>query len=188
MTEDADLGFRLARQGWRTAVLASTTWEEAPATFNQWIKQRTRWLKGWMQTYLVHTRQPWRLNAELGMRGSLGFHALMGALILSALVHPLFYALLAYHTLLGQFFDAADTIAGTVFWTIAWVNLGAGYIISILVGALSVWRRGRRDLALSALLMPLIWLLMSVAAYRALYQLVFDPYLWEKTEHGMGPN
>jgi glycosyltransferase XagB len=88
VTEDADLGFRMARRGWRTTVLASTTWEEAPATFRQWIRQRTRWLKGWMQTYLVHTRQPWRLNAELGLRGALGFHGLMGALILSALVHP----------------------------------------------------------------------------------------------------
>ena len=90
VTEDADLGFRLARRGLRTVILASTTWEEAPVDLGQWVKQRTRWLKGWLQTYLVHTRQPFRLTAELGLRGALGFHALMGALILSALVH-LFY-------------------------------------------------------------------------------------------------
>ena len=184
VTEDADLGFRMARRGWRTTVLASTTWEEAPATIGQWIRQRTRWLKGWMQTYLVHTRQPWRLNAELGLRGALGFHALMGALILSALVHPLFYVLVAYHALHGELLTPSDTIAGTIFWAIACFNLGAGYVTSIFVGALSVWRRRRRELALSALFMPVLWLLMSVAAYRALYQLVRDPYLWEKTEHG----
>jgi len=185
VTEDADLGFRMARRGWRTTILASTTWEEAPVTIGQWIRQRTRWLKGWMQTYLVHTRRPWRLNAELGMRGALGFHALMGALILSALVHPLFYVLLAYHALLGELLTPSDTMAGTLFWTVACINLAGGYIASILVGALSVWRRGRRDLALSAVLMPVIWLLMSAAAYRALWQLVRDPYLWEKTEHGV---
>ena len=71
-------------------------------------------------------------------------------------------------------------------WTIACINLGAGYLVSMLVGALSVWRRGRRYLAKSVLLMPVMWLLMSVAAYRAVYQLFFDPYLWEKTEHGIG--
>jgi glycosyltransferase XagB len=72
VTEDADLGFRLARRGLRTAILASTTWEEAPVNLGQWVKQRTRWLKGWLQTYLVHTRQPFRLTAELGVRGALG--------------------------------------------------------------------------------------------------------------------
>src|SRR5262245_31196252 len=187
VTEDADLGFRLARQGWRTAVLASTTWEEAPVGFEQWFKQRTRWLKGWMQTYLVHTRQPWKLNAELGLRGALGFHAVMGGLVLSALVHPLFYALLAYHALTGQLLSPADTYAGAALWTVAWINLAAGYLSSILVGALSAIRRGRPRPALSALLMPLCWLLVSAAAYRALYQLARDPYLWEKTEHGKRP-
>jgi glycosyltransferase XagB len=186
VTEDADLGFRLARRGWRTAVVASTTWEEAPASLGPWIRQRTRWLKGWMQTYLVHTRQLWRLNAELGLRGALGFHALMGALLFSALVHPLFYMLLAYHFLAGELLTPSDTMTGAVFWAIACINLGAGYLTSILVGALSVWRRGRWYLALSALFMPLTWLLMSAAAYRALYQLIRDPYLWEKTEHGVG--
>ena len=185
VTEDADLGFRLARQGWRTAVLASTTWEEAPVAFGQWMKQRTRWLKGWMQTYLVHTRQLWKLNAELGLRGALGFHALMGALMLSALVHPWFYVLLAYHAWTGELLSSSDTIAGVAFWSIACVNLLAGYILSILVGAVSAWRRRRRDLALSAVFMPVLWLLMSLAAYRAVYQLFRNPYLWEKTEHGL---
>lgn len=184
VTEDADLGFRLARRGWRTAVLASTTWEEAPPVFGPWFRQRTRWLKGWMQTYLVHTRQPLRLVRELGLRGALGIHVLMGALILSALVHPLFYAVLGYHALSGEVLARADTGLGAVLWTIAWINLSAGYLVSILVGALSVSRRGRPGLAASALLMPVCWLLVSAAAYRALYQLATDPYRWEKTAHG----
>ncbi|HWB45827.1 MAG TPA: glycosyltransferase [Hyphomicrobiaceae bacterium] len=184
VTEDADLGIRLARRGYRTAVLQSTTWEEAPCTFLPWLKQRTRWLKGWMQTYLVHTRQPVRLARELGLGGALGFHALMGGLILSALLHPLFYVLLAYHALSGQLLARADSTIGALCWLLACTNLAAGYLVSILVGIVSVRRRGRRGLARSALLMPVAWLLISLAAYRALIQLVRDPFGWEKTEHG----
>ena len=184
VTEDADLGFRLARQGWRTTVVASTTWEEAPAGFRSWFRQRTRWLKGWMQTYLVHTRRPLRLVADLGLRGALGFHTLMGGLVLSALAHPLLYALLAWQAASGRLLAPAETLLEAVLWAAAWINLTAGYLASIAVGAVSALRRGQPGLALSALLMPLCWLLVSAAAYRALYQLATDPYRWEKTEHG----
>jgi glycosyltransferase involved in cell wall biosynthesis len=186
VTEDADLGFRLARRGWGTTVLSSTTWEEAPVSLSRWFKQRTRWLKGWMQTYIVHTRQPWRLGAELGLRGALGFHALMGGLVLLALMHPLLYMLLACHAASGRLLAPAETPAGAAFWAVAWINLAAGYLTSMAVGAASAWRRGQPGLMWSALSMPLCWLLVSAAAYRALYQLATDPYLWEKTEHGDG--
>jgi glycosyltransferase involved in cell wall biosynthesis len=185
VTEDADLGFRLARRGWRTTVVASTTWEEAPATFGSWLRQRTRWLKGWMQTYLVHTRRPLRLVADLGVRGTLGFHMLMGGLVLSALAHPLLYVLLAWQAAAGRLLAPAQTPLEAALWTAAWINLAAGYLASIAVGAASALRRGQPGLALSALLMPLCWLLVSAAAYRALYQLATDPYRWEKTEHGL---
>ena len=186
VTEDADLGIRLARQGYRTGVLGSTTWEEAPPVFAIWIKQRTRWLKGWMQTYLVHTRDLHRLNRDLGWRAAIGFHVLMGGLIASALVHPLVYALLLGHWLEGGLLAPAETLVGRVVWTIVWINLAICYAVSILVGILSVWRRGRPGLAMFALLTPLYWLLISLAAYRAVYQLARNPYLWEKTAHGSG--
>ena len=187
VTEDADLGIRIARLGYHTGVLASTTWEEAPPRFSVWLKQRTRWLKGWMQTYLVHTREPRRLNRELGLAAACGFHALMGGLIASALVHPLFYVLLAHHWLSGSLLAPAESTAGAVLWAIAGINLAIGYVVSILVGIVSVLRRRRPGLALHALLMPVYWLLVSAAAYRAIYQLVRAPYLWEKTEHGSAP-
>jgi cellulose synthase/poly-beta-1,6-N-acetylglucosamine synthase-like glycosyltransferase len=184
VTEDADLGVRLARLGYRTAVLASTTWEEAPASFGVWLKQRTRWLKGWMQTYLVHTRSLARLNRELGFLGAAGLHALMGGLIASVLVQPVFYVLLAWHAGTGQLFQPTQTTLGTVLLTVALINLGLGYLASVLVGMVSVWRRGRPGLAMHALFMPLYWLLISLAGYRALYQLFRTPFLWEKTPHG----
>jgi len=186
VTEDADLGFRLSRRGFYTGALTSTTWEEAPPRLGSWLRQRTRWLKGWMQTYIVHTRSLRRLNAELGLRAAAGLHVLMGGLIASALVHPLFYALLAYYWWTGELFVPAETKAGAVVWAVAWINLGAGYLVSIALGAASVCRRRRFGLALHALAMPLYWLLISIAAYRAAFQLVRDLYLWEKTEHGVG--
>ena len=87
VTEDADLGMRLARFGYRTAVIASTTYEEAPARFGPWLRQRTRWFKGWMQTWLVHMRSPLRLARELGLPGFAVFQLLVGGTVLAALIH-----------------------------------------------------------------------------------------------------
>lgn len=139
-----------------------------------------------MQTYLVHTRSLRRLNRDLGLRAAMGLHVLMGGLIVSALVHPWSYVLLGWHWLAGELMAPAETLAGTVVWSIVWINLAVGYAVSILVGVVSVWRRGQPGLAAFALLMPLYWLLISAAAYRAVWQFARDPYLWEKTEHGAG--
>ena len=193
VTEDADLGFRLARNGLQIAILNSTTWEEAPQTFSVWLKQRTRWLKGWMQTFLVHLRQPLRLTRELGLRKTVGLHVLLGGLLLAAIVHPWFYILLAGEALGFGVVPSSSTtwgngqlagIMATWLFFFGLVNLFAGYIAAIAIGAAAVSRRGRRDLAISGLTMPIYWLLISLAAYRALFQLITAPHNWEKTEHG----
>ncbi len=183
VTEDADLGVRLARLGWRVAMLNSTTWEEAPISLGQWWKQRTRWLKGWMQTYLVHTRQPWRLWQDLGVRPTIGFHAYLGGLILSALVQPIFYALILARLLSDDVVEMPALLGGEGMWWLAVGNLVVGYAAAILVGVISVRQRHHR-LTLSAMLLPACWLLISLAAYRALWQLWRDPFRWEKTQHG----
>lgn len=183
MTEDADLGIRLARAGWHVGVLDSTTWEEAPPTFPVWRGQRTRWLKGWMQTYLVHMRSPRRLWVELGPRRFLGFQVLMGGQILSALVHPWFYALLALDLWDGRLLSVPESLMGQLLLWIGAFNLVAGYASAIALGSIAAARRGRRRLAAHALLMPVYWLAISFAAYRALVQLVTAPYYWEKTDH-----
>jgi cellulose synthase/poly-beta-1,6-N-acetylglucosamine synthase-like glycosyltransferase len=183
VTEDADLGIRLARRGWTVEVLDSTTWEEAPERFGVWRGQRTRWLKGWMQTYLVHMREPWRLLRELGLRRFLGLQALMGGVVLSALVHPWFYVLAVLDAALGLIAVAPDTVTGHALWWLGIFNLATGYVTAVALGGAAVSARGGRALATHALLMPIYWLLVSLAAYRALWQLVTAPYLWEKTEH-----
>lgn len=212
VTEDADLGIRFARLGARVEVLASTTWEEAPASFPTWIGQRTRWLKGWMQTYVVHMRQPGRLWRELGAWRFTGFQLLMGGMIASALVHPWFYLAIAadliaspppapdpapISTPLGIPPDTTLDVntaqarvepggggqtSSLLFW-IGVINLLAGYLSAMALGALAVTRRGWASLGWQAVLMPVYWLLISLAAHRALIQLITAPHLWEKTDH-----
>jgi hypothetical protein len=137
-----------------------------------------------MQTYLVHTRHPFRLLRELGFFRTLGFHAFMGGLILSALVHPWFYVLLAWKGLNGDSLALPDLL-GPWLGAIAVATLVLGYLTGIIVGVVAAHRRGH-GLFLSALQMPLCWLLASLAAYRALWQLWRDPFRWEKTAHGHG--
>lgn len=183
VTEDADLGIRLARRGWDVGVIPSTTWEEAPTTFRIWKGQRTRWLKGWMQTYGVHMREPRLLWRELGARGFAGFQVLMGGMILSALVHPWFYLLLAVDFWSGRMLALPQGHAAQALLSIGLLNLIVGYVSAIALGTVATARRGRIDLAVHALMMPFYWLLISFAAHRALLELLWAPHYWEKTEH-----
>ena len=183
VTEDADLGIRLARKGYRVEVLDSTTWEEAPANYRTWRNQRTRWLKGWMQTYLVHMRLPLATARDLGWLRFLGLQVLMGGLILSTLVHPWFYAAAIWEAAAGPWAILEHGPVSNAVRVVAFANLVLGYVTGVALGALAVAGRNRYRLALSALLMPAYWLMISIAAYRALYQLATSPYDWEKTPH-----
>jgi cellulose synthase/poly-beta-1,6-N-acetylglucosamine synthase-like glycosyltransferase len=183
VTEDADLGIRLARAGWTVKVLASTTWEEAPANFKTWLKQRTRWLKGWMQTYLVHMRAPRRTARDLGWLRFFGLQVLMGGLILSALVHPWFYVVAIAEIAYGPLRTLHHHALSDLVTVIGITNLVLGYVTGVALGCVAVAGRARHTLAVWAFLMPVYWLLISLAAYRALLQLASTPYSWEKTQH-----
>jgi cellulose synthase/poly-beta-1,6-N-acetylglucosamine synthase-like glycosyltransferase len=184
VTEDADLGMRLARFGYRAGMIASTTSEEAPARLGAWLRQRTRWFKGWMQTWLVHMRAPHRLLRDLGLPGFLAFQLIVGGNVLAALVHPLFLAALIYAGFDGAPPWRGDMATETLAVLYAATAL-AGYLVSGLLGWMGLARRRLRSSAWVLLLMPLHWLLLSLAAWRALYQLVRKPYAWEKTAHGL---
>jgi cellulose synthase/poly-beta-1,6-N-acetylglucosamine synthase-like glycosyltransferase len=184
VTEDADLGTRLARSGYRCQVLSSTTFEEAPVRLASWLRQRTRWIKGYMQTWLVHMRRPAKLWQELGPAGFLGFQVMVGGTVLSALVHPWFYALAAFDLANGALL-ARPALLGLPFWLAATLSLSLGYLASMALGYLALKRRGTRELFVQVPLMPLYWLLISAAAYRAMWQFATDRFTWEKTEHGV---
>lgn len=185
VTEDADLGMRLARFGYRAAMIDSTTYEEAPVRPGPWLRQRTRWFKGWMQTWLVHMRDPRRLKRELGWPGFWCFQLIVGGNALAALVHPLFLIGLAAVVLTGVPLWTSDTLTGVVLPSIYVSTATLGYLVSAGLGLLGLSRRGLTANAWVLLLTPVHWLLLSVAAWRALYQLIVAPYVWEKTAHGL---
>lgn len=185
VTEDADLGMRIYRAGLRAEVLDSPTYEEAACHPGNWLRQRTRWLKGWMQTYCVHMRQPFRLLRELGLPGFLAFQGHFAGIIIAALVHPISYVVIIHDALSGVLFDRPETALGQHILTIALFNLIAGYAASLMLGFFVLQSRGVRKLIPQLVFIPFYWLLISAAAYRALYQLFTAPHFWEKTEHGV---
>lgn len=169
-------------------MLASTTYEEAPSRLWPWFRQRTRWFKGYVQTWFVHMRSPARLWRELGPSGFFGFQIVVGGTVLSALVHPWFYVLAGYDLGGATFLQRPPNLVGFPFWLVAWCDLLTGYIASMVVGWLAAGRRGHRNLLPQVLLMPVYWLLISAAAYRALWQFATARFTWEKTEHGLARN
>ncbi|HET7848653.1 MAG TPA: glycosyltransferase family 2 protein [Pseudolabrys sp.] len=184
VTEDADLGMRLARFGYRAEVIESTTFEEAPARLWPWLKQRTRWFKGWMQTWFVHMREPRRLLRELGPIHFVSFQLLVGGTVLAALVHAVFLGILIQAVMDDVPMWKGDGLAVVVLTSLYGATAASGYLTSAFLG----WRGLARRRLLSAswvlALMPVHWLLLSLAAWRALYQFLANPYRWEKTAHG----
>jgi hypothetical protein len=185
VTEDADLGMRLHRAGYRVETLDSTTYEEACCQSVPWIKQRTRWLKGWMQTFGVHMRSPLTTLRETGLTGFLAFHAYFAGIIVSSLAHPLFYLVLAYDAWNGTVFDRGGTLGDDVLLAVAVANFVGGYAVNIALGAMSLRGTKHRQLWPHVLFIPVYWLYVSAAAYRAVWQLFYAPFYWEKTEHGV---
>jgi cellulose synthase/poly-beta-1,6-N-acetylglucosamine synthase-like glycosyltransferase len=183
VTEDADLGIRLARQGYRTRVLASTTHEEANSDVINWVKQRSRWYKGYLQTWLVHTRHPRQLRRELGWRGIVGFNLFVAGTPLLALLNPVFWALTALWFLVHP----AVILALFPAW-LYYLSLGvmvAGNFSLFYTWLVSARIAGSRRLVFASLLVPVYWALMSLAATKAAIQLVSAPSFWEKTVHGL---
>lgn len=183
VTEDADLGQRFALKGYRCGIIRSTTQEEANCRLNNWIRQRSRWVKGWMQTYLVRMRHPVQLYRALGFRGFVGFQIVIGGFSLSNLLHPVFYAAMAVALVFTG--TPAGFQHGTALAVFNLAVLVAGYSGAIAAGMVAVSVRGLAPLFLQTLTMPAYWLLISIAAYKAIWQLITRPFHWEKTDHGL---
>lgn len=178
VTEDADLGVRFSRLRFRTGTIASQTLEEAPVSLDAWLRQRTRWMKGWMQTFIVHNRKPGRFLADIGWRGFVGFQLYVGSQILSGPLHTAFLVSLLVNIALQRplYFDVWDTA------TIAIFVVGySGAFAMVIAGLL---RLGRHDLLARQLWLPAYWVLHSLAAARAAVELLRQPYFWAKTRHG----
>jgi len=187
VTEDADLGIRLAQKGYRCGILDSVTYEEANCELGNWLRQRSRWLKGYAQTWLVHMRRPGDLLHELGPFGFLGFQLLIGGSIVSALAHPFVWAIAAAGLAVSGSPLAYFTGPEIPYLLIAFnmTLLGGGYIVSVCAGIAAVQQRGAQHLVPHVFLMVFYWPLQSAAAYMAVFQFVTRPHYWEKTRHAI---
>ncbi|MGU3411726.1 glycosyltransferase [Microbacterium sp. M1A1_1b] len=183
VTEDADLGIRASAVGYRVAVVNSTTMEEANTSIPNFVRQRSRWIKGYMQTALVHARRPRALVGEIGWRRAAAFTLLIAGtpvtflgMLPGIVVTVLTLVLPASWT--AAFFPAP------VLW-LSVVNFLLGNATMIYLTMMGPFKRAQFDLMAWALLNPFYWILHSVAAYKGLWQLITRPHYWEKTEHGL---
>lgn len=184
VTEDADLGMRFFRMGYRARAISLPTFEDAPTDFHVWLKQRTRWYKGWLQTWLVLMRKPRRLRREMGWAGFLSFQVLIGGMLLSSLCHP---AVLAFVVYLGWLMmqEASHTEGALAFWLFIAdiVNIFGSYAIFVALGRVRMQEEERRAIGWHWMLTPVYWLALSLAAWRAVFELRFKPFVWNKTPH-----
>ncbi len=220
VTEDCDLGVRLYMAGHSTRTLRSVTWEEAVNRFGGWVRQRSRWLKGYAQTHLVWARQPLVLVARLGPWGALGFFLSVFCVSILAALNLVMWSICAVYlskvaidwshglslreilvvNSSGEHLESKTHLASPMLflgrdedWLLSGMSV-AFFIASILLFlgnfafiaiALYAGRRpGQRGLWWAALLSPLYWILISLGAWKGLWQLVTRPHYWEKTMHG----
>ena len=183
VTEDADLGIRLARAGFSTIMIESTTYEEANPIVANWIRQRSRWVKGYIQTWLVHMRHPVQLGRGLGWRRFWSFQFVVAGTFITFLLNPFYWAL----TTVWVFTQAQliRDVYPAFLYFVASFGLFIGNFVFVYANAAGAMWRGNDRLVKYALLTPLYWGLMSIAAWRGLFQLVTRPHYWEKTTHGL---
>ena len=185
VTEDADIGIRLARYGFYAKSFASCTYEEVNTDLGNWLQQRARWMKGFLQSWLVHMRNPVVLFGEVGLTGFLVIQAMLIGVVLSATFYPLFIALMALLLLNPyQIFpepNLAEAILRGMY--LGFFVIGSG--IMMLSGAIALNRKHYYGWRGRLLTMPIYWLLTSVAGWMALWQFIHAPFQWNKTRHGL---
>lgn len=181
VTEDADLGMRIYKRNKKIALINSYTYEEAVSKFQNWFRQRSRWQKGYIQTYLVHMRRPIYLFKKLGLKKFLYFQAVIGGNVFVVLVNPILWLglLISLFTPFDYFFMNTPAIAILCFF-----NLIIGNLTYIGLHVMAVFKSKKLDLLPWALTIPIYWIFISLGAWKGLLQLITKPHYWEKTEHG----
>jgi len=183
VTEDADLGIRMTQKGYHVTTINSTTFEEANCDGMNWIRQRSRWIKGYMQTYLVHMRQPLNLLKKSGFKGFLGFQLFVGGTIITGLLNPVFWIIFA--TWLATGTKAFDALFPGPMLYVGLASLLIGNGLFIFLAMIGPFKRGWLHLTPFGLSVIAYWAMISMSAYMAAWQLVTKPFYWEKTTHGI---
>ena len=186
VTEDCDLGLRLSRYGLKTTILDSTTFEEANSQLKNWFRQRSRWIKGYMQTYLVHMRRPLRYMRPSRLRDFFTLQFIIGGKAAVLLINPLMWVLLIaylfFRPVLNNVYHTLFPVSVLYMGSLCLIFGNFLYAYLHLSGCLKC---GQYKLIKWTLLIPFYWMLSSIAAYIALFQLIVKPHYWEKTIHGL---
>lgn len=185
VTEDADLGMRLFKLGYHTAILDSVTLEEGNSQLKNWIRQRSRWIKGYMQTYLVHTKENISFFRERGVH-ALIFHLVIGGKLAFIIINPILWIVtLCYFVFYSSLGPLINLLYPPFVLYVAIASLIFGNSMYIFFYMMGCVKRHQWSLIKYIYLVPFYWALISYAGFIALYQLIFNPFYWEKTVHGL---
>lgn len=188
VTEDADLGIRLFKLGYQTAVIDSTTMEEGNSKVGNWLRQRSRWIKGYMQTYIVHTREDFAVIKKR-LLDSLIFHLVLGGKIAFIFINPILWMVtLLYFMLHSSVGPFIDRLYPPPVLYMAMISLILGNYVYLFCYVMGCVKKEQWGLIKYIFLIPVYWILISIAGMMALYQLIFKPFYWEKTVHGLHLN
>ncbi len=185
VTEDCDLGVRLFMEGSKTAIIDSTTYEEANSKVKNWIRQRSRWIKGYMQTYLIHMKQPVALVKKQGIHAAM-FQLTIGGKIAFMFINPFLWIMtLSYFTLYAFVGPQIEALYPSTIFYMAVTSLIGGNFLYLYYYMIACAKRGQWSLVKYVFFVPLYWLIGSIAAMMALYELIVRPHYWQKTIHGL---
>jgi len=184
VTEDCDLGARLFKMGYKTEIIDSTTYEEANSKAKSWVRQRSRWIKGYLQTYLVHMRDPIDFFKRHGVH-ALIFQLIIGMRMVFILINPILWlTTITYFLLYPVVGSFIESLYPTPVYYAAVFSLAFGNFLHFYNYMIGSAKRGYWDGVIYVYLIPFYWLWTSIAGCLAIFQLIAKPHFWEKTEHG----
>ena len=179
VTEDADLSFRLSANGWDIGYITPPTQEEAVSRLGPWTRQRTRWMKGFMQSWRVHMDKPLAPGGSRGLKRQITLQLTLGSVLLAGFFHAPICLILLIGLCIGAF-----TLEAAALSPLIYISLTLGYGSAILIGAAGAIKAKKPHLLWSLPLMPLYWMCLCIPTYRAAYEYVRKPFYWAKTTHG----
>lgn len=186
VTEDCDLGMRVVKRGRRTAIVDSTTYEEANSDIKNWYHQRSRWVKGYIQTYLVHMRTPKTFARMSSNAHLIGFQLIVGGKVVSMFINPLMWVItISYFVFRAQIGTTIESFFPDPILYIGMVSFVFGNFLYLYYYMIGCAKRGLYDIIKYAFFVPFYWLGMSMAAWQAVYEIVVKPHYWAKTVHGL---
>lgn len=185
VTEDCDLGVRLFKEGYKTSIIDSTTLEEANSDYKNWLRQRSRWIKGYLQTFFVHNREIWQFIKTHKTQAFI-FELIIGLRISFMLINPFLWVLTASYFLFFAYVGPTiESLFPPVIFYMAVLSLIFGNFVYLYNYMIGCAKKEHWHLLKYVFLMPVYWFMASISAYIAFYQLLVKPHYWEKTIHGL---